>query len=366
MDEGEFYFYLSYAHSDLNEHLRRFFHDLRRRVHLLTGESDETGVGFMDSENLRLSEGAWDETISNALAKSRVLVSLFSPAYFRSNYCAKEWKYFLSLRTGKSGPINKLPPPLPVLWSGYRMLREINIPEDARVLQMYTHEFPNNYIEHGLSYLALTRRDPYYKSLNLIANSVVERARAATTTPYRPSPEWDAPQVAHPPPGTSERAELRRIRAFLCHSSADKPKVRDLFSQLATSGIEPWLDENSLLPGQDFNLEITTAVRNSDVVIVCFSRSSVTKVGYIQKEMRLVLDVADEQPEGSLFIIPVRLEECDIPNRFKHLHYANLYEHDGFSKLLNALKLRASEVPKEKTRLDSRARFCQMFAADEK
>lgn len=83
-----------------------------------------------------------------------------------------------------------------------------------------------------------------------------------------------------------------RLRVFLCHSSDDKKTVRALYQRLQEDGIEPWLDEENILPGQDWEYEIARAVRTVDVVIVCLSRNSVTKTGYIQKEIRFALDIA--------------------------------------------------------------------------
>lgn len=73
--------------------------------------------------------------------------------------------------------------------------------------------------------------------------------------------------------------EQRILRIFLCHSSGDKPKVRDLYERLLAEGFDPWLDEEKLLPGQKWKTEIPKAVRASDVVIVCLSRSAVNKAG---------------------------------------------------------------------------------------
>ena len=70
----------------------------------------------------------------------------------------------------------------------------------------------------------------------------------------------------------------RKLRVFLCHASQDKPIVRELYQRLlAESWIDPWLDEEKLLPGQDWNLEIEKAVETSDAVIVCVSSTSVAK-----------------------------------------------------------------------------------------
>ena len=50
-------------------------------------------------------------------------------------------------------------------------------------------------------------------------------------------------------------ATSRSLRVFLCHSSGDKPAVHDLYHRLLRNGIDPWLDEEKLLPGQDWQRE---------------------------------------------------------------------------------------------------------------
>jgi len=136
----------------------------------------------------------------------------------------------------------------------------------------------------------------------------------------------------------------RALRVFLCHSSNDKPAVRELYRRLIADKLDPWLDEEKLLPGQDWQLEIPKAVRNADVVIVCLSQGSVGKAGYVQKEIKCALDVADEQPEGAIFLIPLKLEECKVPDRLSNRHWVNYYEENGHSKLLKALQARAQSL----------------------
>jgi len=136
----------------------------------------------------------------------------------------------------------------------------------------------------------------------------------------------------------------RVLRVFLCHSSQDKPSVRQLYHQLKTENIAPWLDEEDLVPGQNWDVEIRKAVRLCDIVIVCLSKHSINKVGYVQREIKFALDVADEQPEGTIFLIPLRLEECEIPDRLRHLHWVNYFEEGGFLKLMQALKMRAQSL----------------------
>lgn len=135
------------------------------------------------------------------------------------------------------------------------------------------------------------------------------------------------------------------LKIFLCHSSSDKVVVSSLFERLSNEeGFEPWPDAKKLLPGQDWHFEITKAVQGSDVVLVCLSRASINKEGYIQKELKLALDVADEKPDGTIFIIPKRLEDCTVPLRLSRWQWVNLFEAEGYEKMLLALKTRAAAL----------------------
>lgn len=136
----------------------------------------------------------------------------------------------------------------------------------------------------------------------------------------------------------------RALGVFLCHGSGDKPMVRSLYSKLVEWGCDPWLDEEKLMPGQDWDFEIKGAVRAADVVLVCLSRGSVNKEGYVQREIKMALDAAEDKPEGAIFLIPARFEECPVPDRLRRWQYVNLFEGRGDTKLRDALRARANAL----------------------
>jgi TIR domain-containing protein len=140
-----------------------------------------------------------------------------------------------------------------------------------------------------------------------------------------------------------------KLRVFLCHASQDKPVVRELYQRLlAENWIDPWLDEEKLLPGQDWNLEIERAVETSDAVIVCVSSMSVAKEGYVQRELRQVLNIALEKLEGAIFVIPVRLDDCSKPNQLRDRHFLDYFPASNrataFDKLKASLKVRQDHL----------------------
>jgi hypothetical protein len=141
----------------------------------------------------------------------------------------------------------------------------------------------------------------------------------------------------------------RKLHVFLCHASLDKPIVRELYQRLlAEDWIDPWLDEEKLLPGQDWDMEIENAVEAADVVVVCLSNTSVSKEGYVQRELKFVLDIALEKPEGTIFIIPLRLDDCDLPRHLRAWQYVDYFPADrrdwAIQRLMKSLKIRHEDL----------------------
>lgn len=141
--------------------------------------------------------------------------------------------------------------------------------------------------------------------------------------------------------------EPRKLHVFLCHASQDKLVVRELYQRLLAEGwIDPWLDEEKLLPGHEWDMEIEQAVGGADAVIVFVSNNSVTKEGYVQKELRSVLDVAEYKPEGAIFIIPILLESCQLPRRLKNYQYQDYFTDTAlaYRRLIASLESRSHVV----------------------
>ena len=117
----------------------------------------------------------------------------------------------------------------------------------------------------------------------------------------------------------------RHLRVFLSYARQDKGKVEDLYSYLKNEGVDVWMDKKNLLPGSDWEYEIRKAVRESNIVLVCLS-NEFSNAGYKQKEVRIALEAAMEKPEGDIFIIPGRLEDCETLDSLRKWHWVDLFE----------------------------------------
>lgn len=147
----------------------------------------------------------------------------------------------------------------------------------------------------------------------------------------------------------AESASQNKLEVFLCHSSGDKPIVRELYSRLkAETWIHPWLDEEELLPGQKWKTEIPKAVKRAHSVIVMLSCGAINKEGYIQKELKFALDISLEKPEETIFIIPLRLDDCDVPDPLNEWQWEDYFPQErhekAYGRILVSLKLRAEQL----------------------
>jgi hypothetical protein len=135
-------------------------------------------------------------------------------------------------------------------------------------------------------------------------------------------------------------------QVFISYAREDIYEARRLFLDLqAIDGIDPWLDEESLLPGMNWEDEILAAITSSQFVIVLLSSSSIEKTGFVQKELRNAIEKLDYLPPGEVFIIPARIESCEPRFRaLQRLQYVDLFPdwENGISKIYATLKSRVA------------------------
>ncbi len=114
--------------------------------------------------------------------------------------------------------------------------------------------------------------------------------------------------------------ETRKLRVFLCYGLQDERMVHRIYENLLKEEdwIEPWLDEENLLPGQNRELKLKEELKSTDIVLLCLSNQSLEQEGSFHREIKLVDDFAKEKPENSIFVIPVRLDDCELPQILHH------------------------------------------------
>ena len=117
-----------------------------------------------------------------------------------------------------------------------------------------------------------------------------------------------------------------RPRIFLAYAEEDRAHVKKLYHALRSAGFEPWLDREKLLPGQNWPRAIERAIELSDFFLGCFSRRSTVKRGHFQCELRYALDLATHMPLEDIFLVPARLDDCEVPRHIaRSTQYVDLF-----------------------------------------
>ncbi len=101
---------------------------------------------------------------------------------------------------------------------------------------------------------------------------------------------------------------------FLSYAHDDLDKVRKVYEGLKKRGVNPWLDKNDMTKGK-WKPQINQAIANSKYFIVCLSDIAISKMraskGIQKDEFSYAYYLAMNLPEDALYILPVRLEDCD-------------------------------------------------------
>ena len=196
----DYWFFFSYAHADDGDFLRRFYTDLREEVRQLRG-AEKQEVSFLDRN--AISHGsAWETSLETGLRTCRVFVPLYSTAYFKAEYCGKEFAAFRSrLYTYLKEQQQPVADPLilPVLWSPEANVLP-KLPATISGIQ-YTDDdiqngYPAEYKTEGVSQLVRrgaapngTLNDQYWRFIRRLAVNITNAADqinlppAATVTP---------------------------------------------------------------------------------------------------------------------------------------------------------------------------------------
>ena len=127
-------------------------------------------------------------------------------------------------------------------------------------------------------------------------------------------------------------------KIFISHASEDTEIAREIYHRLKTIGYNPWLDVESIPGGVNWDAEINYALTTADFVVLIISETSAKKRGYIQKEIQTTLDKLKEKLERDIFLIPLLIEDCEIPSEVSKYHAIKYFENDGWNRLTQSLQ----------------------------
>ncbi len=131
---------------------------------------------------------------------------------------------------------------------------------------------------------------------------------------------------------------VRKLKIFISYAKQDDEYASQVQEYFSSMGHETWIDKINLIPGQDWEYEISKAIDESDFFVACLSNNSVSKVGFVQKELKRALSVLEKFPEGRIFIIPIRFDNCNIPSQVAKYHYVDWFSSNAKEQLRKTVR----------------------------
>jgi hypothetical protein len=129
------------------------------------------------------------------------------------------------------------------------------------------------------------------------------------------------------------------LHIFISYDSQDSNAVRRLYKKLnAAEEFKPWLDKVGLKPGDAWEGKLFDALKMCDCAIVCLSKKSLRNRGFFRnKELKYIVEKASTELDDVLYIVPVMLEECNMPPLLDRWQASRVYERGGFKRLSEVL-----------------------------
>ncbi|MFE0464598.1 FxSxx-COOH system tetratricopeptide repeat protein [Kitasatospora sp. NPDC058965] len=306
----ESYFFLSYARADDDGGaIGCFYQDLRAELAQLDPEAERLPA-FLDVEQILLGAD-WERRLSRAINHCRVLVALYSPAYFASLYCGKEWTAFHRRTTAYQQDTGWDPGALvPVLWEPVPG----GPPEPVARVQYLEPAMGGRYAELGLRHLLREARGgaEYRTVVEVLARRI---GRAAGRVRLPPLPDLDLREVAgvFPPDPPAERHSTRPVtpgHLFVSYAPADRMRAEWVAGALTALGYSSSLHSLSGPPAGAGSPELDWALAGRGRVVALLSADYLR---HPRAEPLWRALAGREVVPGLATLVPLRVGELDGP-----------------------------------------------------
>lgn len=127
----------------------------------------------------------------------------------------------------------------------------------------------------------------------------------------------------------------------ISHAKEDRAATLEIQRLLGAAGLSTWIDVKSARSLQGWRA-LGDAIRASRILVLCLSTRSVETIGFEESQLFRALYVLEFIQEDDVYVVPVRLDDCQVPRRLSYLHCIDYFEPEGRDALVGALL----QVPK--------------------
>ncbi len=261
------WYFLSYSEDrEFRGQVERFHHNLESEVRGLLG--DTPGGGFMDAVDIEPGE-RWRPLIWNTARRTACMIALYSPRYFGSDWCGREWAVFVDRmrrHVRQGGRARHL---IILIWRRGRT----PWPEGADEFQHLTWKFGSMYEERGLFHV-VPEEGPPDREYRDIVYEVAQKVADAVLDPEIPPISAEDAQAVAPLFG---RRALRTVDVVVSYADTESDTAWGhwMMSQLRAAGYT--VDPHVLSPDSGDTVHvIRNSLRRARKVIVALSQHYLT------------------------------------------------------------------------------------------
>ncbi len=131
----------------------------------------------------------------------------------------------------------------------------------------------------------------------------------------------------------------KEVVIFLSYARNDQDTVKLVYKKLQVEGYSPWMDQYDILPGENWENCIKNAIKKASFFLIFLSDHSVNRRGVLQKEVRAALVSETGMLSTDIYLIPVRISDCPMPDELSSFQWVDLFDESGWGRLLSAIKV---------------------------
>jgi hypothetical protein len=285
-------FFFSYARLEQDKYLQRFFDDLCATV---TRKVVHMEPSFRDLDQIAPGDH-WPTRLIDALQASQTLLCIYSPTYFKREYCGKEFTVFLQrqgVAMAEDDVARGSQRIIPVLWMRQNDLERLKLPPAMlRAIHYTVKSHTKLYIDLGLGGIMRRngRRSPYHAIVDELADGIIDRCTSALPplpdlTDLERVPNAFAVPSAPQPGGPNilrlfyvtsadEAAAHPRDPLLPAHIDALGHLVAEVVLQLRMQFELDTIDPADAAAGKQFAADVLAATARNETVLV-LARASV-------------------------------------------------------------------------------------------
>lgn len=139
-------------------------------------------------------------------------------------------------------------------------------------------------------------------------------------------------------PFKNEVMELPVPLVFLASAIEDEKRVQSVADELLQQGVMTWFIRKDLLAGSHRSRAVAEAIADANRVIVFLSKASEASGAWLQRQLQWALEEQKRKPDQERYIVPVRLDECQVPAELQEIQWLDSWVEGWGDQLIASLR----------------------------